>query len=45
MYLRCAPAGHNVWWDEEADPGDDDEHPRGQVARDYVVGYLQRWAK
>lgn len=26
--------------DEEGDPGDDDEHARGKVVGDYVVGDL-----
>ena len=34
------PAGHHVGGDEEADPGDHDEHAGGEVAGDDVVRHL-----
>ena len=40
QYPWSSPAGHHVRGDEEADPGDHDEHAGGEVARDDVVRHL-----
>ena len=40
QYPWSPPAGHHVGGDEEADPGDHDEHAGGEVAGDDVVRHL-----
>ncbi len=37
-----SPARNDVRRYKKADPGNDDEHPRRQVAGDYVVGDLKQ---